>query len=132
MEEQVQEKKRSGLLTTLLVLTFISSGLATLGSLFGAVAFGTLAGMIENVPGMEAIAGAGTGYFIVSLVLSGASLFGAIKMWGLKKMGFYIYTIAQVLMIIVPLFFSMPFSAFSTIITALFIVLYFINLKHMD
>ena len=76
--------------------------------------------------------GAGTGYFVVMFLLSGASIYGAVKMWGLKKMGFYIYAGAQALLIIFPLFFGIEFCVFGLVMTVLFIVLYYINLKHME
>ncbi|MBN2670003.1 MAG: hypothetical protein JXR60_12350 [Bacteroidales bacterium] len=88
MEEQATTKQRPGLLTVLLILTFIGSGLGTLMMLLLAVAFTAFYGMLESIPGMAELASAGTGYFIIALLLSATSLFGAIKNVGIKKNGF--------------------------------------------
>jgi hypothetical protein len=129
---EVAKAKRPGLLSVLCILTFIGSGLATLLYLLLLIAAGTLGAMLADIPGLGSmIAGGGMAIFGAGLVLSFLSFFGAIKMWGMKKIGFYLYTGAQVLMLIVPLFFGVPFSVMSAVFTALFIVLYGLNLKHM-
>lgn len=125
--------KRPGLLSVLCILTFIGSGLGILVYLLLAVAAGTLGAMLADIPGLGSmIAGGGIAIFASGLILALASFFGALKMWKLKKMGFYIYTIAQVLMLIVPVIFGVPFSVMGAVFTALFIVLYGLNLKHMS
>lgn len=129
---EVATAKRPGLVSVLCILTFIGSGLATLMYLLLLIAAGSLGAMLADIPGLGSmIAGGGMAIFGAGFVLSFASLFGAIKMWGMKKMGFFLYTGAQVLLLIVPLFFGVPFSVMSAVFTVLFIVLYGINLKKM-
>jgi len=125
--------KRPGLLTVLCILTFIGSGLGMLVYLLLAVAAGTLGAMLSGIPGLGSmIAGGGIALFASGLILSLGSFFGALKMWKLKKLGFYIYVVAQVLMLILPVIFGAPFSLFGAVITAVFVILYALNLKVMS
>jgi hypothetical protein len=125
---------RPTLLTVLCILTFIGSGLSLLLYLLAAVMFGVMADVLASIPGMGAIVGGGMILFVVMFVLAFVSLFGAIKMWGLKKIGFYLYTVAQVIMIIVPFIFipGAQVAVMSIVFTVLFIVLYGLNLKVME
>ena len=129
-EETTQSAgKRPGLLTVLCILTFIGSGLGTLFMLLATVGMGAL---MESIPGLGAAMGGGTAYFAISTVLAAASLYGAIQMWKLKKLGFFIYAGAGVVGIILPLAFGLPFSAMGAVFPVLFIVLYYLNVKHMS
>lgn len=129
-EETTQSAgKRPGLLTVLCILTFIGSGLGTLFMLLATVGMGAL---MESIPGLGAAMGGGTAYFAISTVLAAASLYGAIQMWKLKKLGFFIYAGASVVGIILPLVFGLPFSAMGAVFPVLFIVLYYLNIKHMN
>jgi len=132
MEEntQVQENKRPTFLTVLCILTFIGSGLGTLTYLLMTVGMGSLMSYLGSLGG--GVLGGGTTYFAIGTVLAAASLYGAIMMWKLKKMGFYIYTGANVIAIILPLFFGMSFSAIGAVIPVVFIVLYGLNLKELS
>lgn len=121
--------KRPGFLTVLCILTFIGSGLGLLGGLLMTIGMGSIMG---SIPGMGAAMGGGTAYFAIGTVLAAASLFGAIQMWKLKKQGFFIYAGASVVGIILPLIFGLPFSAMGAIFPVLFIVLYYLNVKHMN
>lgn len=135
----VQENKRPTFLTVICILTFIGSGLGVLGGLIGLLLTG-MADSLTSIPGLgAAISNAAIGgvtYTIIGLLLSGASLFGALQMWKLKKMGFFIYLIAQILMLIVPFIFlpsifAMAGLIFNILFTAGFIVMYAVNLKHL-
>lgn len=74
---------------------------------------------------------------IIQLVLGLLSLLGAILMYQLRRIGFYFYVAAQILMLFVLPYFAgftmivlliMGTSAFMTL---LFILLYAVNLKHL-
>lgn len=125
MEEQnVQATaERPVFLTVLCILTFIGSGLGLLFGLIGLFA----AGAIESIAAYMPV-GVDSGIFksILLLVLMAGSLYGAIQMWKLKKLGFYIYSGANVILLI------MSFGILSLIFTALFIVLYYLNFKVME
>ena len=129
METTEDEAKRPTFLTILCVLTFIGSGL---GVLFGLLLTLGMGAMLASIPGMEEALGGGTAYFAIGTVLAAASLYGAIQMWKLQKMGFFIYAGASVIGIITPLLFGLPFSTMGLIFTSLFIVLYYLNVKHMS
>jgi hypothetical protein len=124
MEEQnVQTNQRPTFLTVLCILTFISSGLGVLFGIIGLVAAGAIESFAAYLPvGVDG----GIVKSIISLVLVAASLYGAIQMWKLKKLGFYIYAAANVILLV------MSFGIFGLIITAAFIVMYYLNLKAME
>ena len=125
MEEQnVQTtNQRPTFLTVLCILTFIASGLGLLFGLIGLVAAGAIESFSQYLP-----VGVDGGIFksVITLALIAASLFGAIQMWKLKKLGFYIYSAANVILLI------LGFGIFALIITAAFIVMYYLNLKAME
>jgi CHASE2 domain-containing sensor protein len=68
---------------------------------------------------------------IGSILLSIIGLVGVILMWKLQKKGFFIYTGAGILGLILPLILGAGFSVFGAIITFAFIAMYALNLKHM-
>jgi tryptophan-rich sensory protein len=143
MEEQnatipeIQEAKRPALLTVACILTIIWSGLWALLSLIGIFASGWLAGMLESyMSGLGALGGAAfLIVFIILFVLFGLSLWGAIKMLGLKKGGFIMYVIPNGLMLlfqIIGIFSAFSFGSFLYLLVSIgFIVLYAMNLKNM-
>ncbi|MBK7183506.1 MAG: hypothetical protein IPH89_11520 [Bacteroidetes bacterium] len=142
MEEQVTEvKKRPQLLSILCVLTFISTGLGIFTSLLTPMISDYLVEFITSMPGYEQnlteegliMLKAGWGYYLVSLVLISLSLFGAIKMWKLKRIGFHFYTIANLLLFCLPsIFLGMDFNLIGLVLPGLFIGLYAIHLKQMN
>lgn len=74
---------------------------------------------------------------ISGLVLALISLYGVWLMWNLRKQGFWFYTIAAILGLLIPLYF-LGFSTvaimglgFGAFISLVFIILYGVNLKHM-
>jgi hypothetical protein len=127
MEEQnVQEtNQRPTFLTVLCILTFIGSGLGVLFSLFGIFGIGASNSLISNYGGVAATE-SGMLKPVLILVFSAVSLYGAIMMWGLKKLGFYLYVAAQILIV------AFGFSWIALFFAALFIVLYGLNLKHLQ
>lgn len=165
MENPFEENKmkRPTFLTVLCILTFIGSGWGVLSQLFSLFT----AGMVDSNVQMEQYSNmvenmenSGTASFlsgflsstqevlqatmmhakeiaIISLILSVFSLCGAILMFNLKRIGFYFYTVAQILMLFVTPYFA-GFSMivitgmiFSAIFAVLFIILYSLNFKYM-
>lgn len=116
-------KQRPTFLTVLCILTFIGSGLGLLFGLIGLFAAGAIESLGKYLP-----LGLDSGLFksIILLILMAGSLYGAILMWKLQKLGFYIYAAANVILLI------LGFSIWSLLFTALFIVLYGLNLKHLE
>ena len=131
--------QRPQMLSILCVLTFIGSGLNTFSSLFIAALFDTFQvlalelGEKFDLPGMEVLLSATPGFFLIMALLNGSSVFGAVMMWQLKKTGFHVYTIAQILLLIAPMYFlnlQSP-SVLDLIFTGGFIILYSTQLKKM-
>jgi hypothetical protein len=73
----------------------------------------------------------------IELVFILIALYGVITMWNLKKTGFYIYSSARIMILLVPVvvlgpnIFSLLMLASGTVFAALFIILYSLNLKDM-
>jgi len=132
MEENVQQEQtnqvkteRPVFLTVLLILTFIGSGLGLLFGIIGLFTAGSASSFMSGIPGMPT-ATLTTGMVISSIILSAASLAGAILMWQLKQIGFYLYTLAQIVALII------TFNWFALVISVIFVVLYAIHLKYMS
>jgi hypothetical protein len=125
MEEQnvQQTTQRPTFLTVLCILTFIGSGLGILLNLLGIFGIGALSSLASTY---GAPADAGVMKPILMLIFSAGSLYGAILMWNLKKMGFYLYVAAQVLLV------AFGFTWIGLFFAALFIVLYVLNFKHLE
>jgi hypothetical protein len=136
--EDQQTKKRPDLLTVLCILTFIGSGLMGFSNLIVALSHDIILSLTESgelmFPGMEIYLSLPMNYFFLTFLFMAASLFGAIQMWKLKKIGFHVYTIGQVLLLVLPTLYpqfpSYPYMGI--LFTALFITLYASNLKHMS
>ncbi|WP_421918415.1 hypothetical protein [Marinifilum sp.] len=156
---ETQPKQRPGLLTVLCVLSFIGSGFGVLNNIMAMLMspikkflspefFEMALEEVHQEPARKIIEqaleiGQRTleNIFEISLtqfLLYAASLTGAILMFQLKKTGFYIYSIAQILLLFVPAIF-VGFNLFvnigilfASIFTILFIALYAINLKKMN
>jgi len=65
------------------------------------------------------------------------SLLGIFLMFRLKKNGFYLYSVVNLFWMLVPVYFigmevGMMMLGFGALITILFIILYAVNLKHME
>ncbi len=81
---------------------------------------------------MNMFAGMGTGLLIIvciiSLILGGLSLWGAISMWGLKKSGFILYVIPNGLVFLANL---ISFNVVGILVNGGFIAMYAVNYKHL-
>lgn len=114
------------------ILTFIFSGLSLISFFFCSVFYSYLPEIIKNspftkdIPGVEGLAEASIWFYILSTLLYGVSLAGAILMLLLKKVGFHFYAVSQLLLLIIPMIFMQgyksDFSGFA--LTAIFILLY--------
>lgn len=152
-------KQRPTLLTVLCILTFIGSGLNVLSNLMGMImsplksffdpAMFEMA--LQEVDDMYARKFVEQAFemaqkaldhvleiSLANFVLYAASLTGAILMFQLKKIGFYIYATAQILLLFVtPVFLGFNLFVnmgilFGGVFALLFIGLYAINLKKLN
>jgi hypothetical protein len=132
--------KRPVFLTVLCILSFIAAGFAIFGyigviTVMGA-ASAALSGL-EGMEGMDAIASAGPSagmtwaYIVVGFLTTLIALFGVIKMWKLKKQGFMLYAGASIVSAIMGIVYS-GFNVVGLIVTIAFIVMYYLNVKHMS
>lgn len=148
-------KKRPTFLTVLCILSFVAAGFTIIGGIIGYLGMAAVEGMaggmaegmegamgeamagMESMPGMEeamALWKYAKVLLIAGSLLTILGLVGVIMMWKLKKMGFYIYTGAQVLGIIVPVVIAgmAAMSWLGVFFSVAFIVMYGLNLKHMS
>ncbi|MBN2639614.1 MAG: hypothetical protein JXR65_11080 [Bacteroidales bacterium] len=72
-------------------------------------------------------------YFLLMGLFSALAFSGAFYMWHLRKIGFHLYTIAQIVMLIIPKLFvpDLPFPYYPMIISGLFIYFYGMSLRLM-
>ena len=138
--------KRPPSLTLICILTFIFSGLLFISWLFCSVYYYYLPDLITSslfksatagiegmAESMKTLTETNIWYFIFNTILFGMSLAGAILMFRLKKNGFHLYTVAQILLLILPFIYLAGYKTdfASTAITASFIFLYFTYLRIM-
>lgn len=132
--------KRPTLLTVLCILTFIGSGMNLFSSLVIAGFYDVFVEIAQefskkfSIPGIDLLLETKPMFFLVTGIFYAGSLAGAILMMFLKKIGFHVYTIFQILLVIAPMYFmhlaspGLPELLFS----GLFILLYSMNLKFMS
>ena len=159
-EEQQNQFQRPTFLLVLCILTFIGSGWGTLSNLFSVFTAGLTNSSMQMEHYSSMLNGMDQGgdsavlsdilssslqatfvhakeIAVINLVLSVISLLGAILMFQLRRIGFYFYTAAQILMLFVlPYFAGFNFMVlagmlFSAIFAVIFIVMYALNLKYM-
>ncbi len=130
--------KRPDLLTYLCILSFIGSGLAGISNLFIFLSYDDMVNLMDDIkidlPEFDLMMSGGRRFFFTGFVLYSLSLFGAIFMWKLRKIGFHFYTGAQIFIIALPVAFipAYPFSILSVLVSAAFIVGYAVHLKIMQ
>ncbi|HEX8515642.1 MAG TPA: hypothetical protein VF868_05535 [Bacteroidia bacterium] len=147
--------KRPQFITVLCILTWIGCGVGLIASVMGYFAVQTAGAMMDvasasdpeamdmaaTMPGMEEAmnamkyAGVSLAVGILGIILCFA---GSMMMWKLKKAGFYLYAVGQIVPLVVSavLIGASAFGGFALVMGAifpvLFIVLYGLNLKHMN
>lgn len=145
--------KRPMFLQVLCILTFVGAGLGILQSGFSIVVMGNMESAMNSLSDLgadnEITENFNNSYRwskisqILNLVGSVLCLFGALVMWRLKKYGYFVYVLGQLL----PLFgafmtmnalsngflagFGIVVTALSAIFPIAFIIMYGLNLKHM-
>jgi hypothetical protein len=138
----VQESKplRPTFLGILCILTFLGSGMNFISSFIIAVFYDQFSIVAESIsksfdlPGLEMILEGKPIFFGISALIYAGCIAGAVLMWRLKKAGFHVYTIFQILLVILPMyFFHLPRPSLSDmILSGVFIILYSSNLKYMS
>lgn len=137
--DSIEKPVRPQFLSVLCVLSYIGSGLGILACII-MLFFGEKLKEIslQNSPEMDEEAMANLevfdnmSFWTVSLILVLVSLYGVIKMYNLKKIGFHLYASANIVALALPLIFGTQFSTGGLVITAGFIAMYAANLKYMS
>lgn len=146
MEEQQilpatgSKEKRPTFLSVLCILTFIGGGINAFSNLMVFIFYDAsmkfAAEMVKTfkIAGMDPFLAAKPGYFAATAVINALAVAGAIWMWQLRKPGFHIYTISQILVILAPMyFFHLPTpDFFSILLSGIFVMLYSSYLKKMS
>jgi hypothetical protein len=140
-ENSLEENKRPGFLTFLCVLTFIGSGFSLLSQLlmpviapislefFQGSSFASAPGLLEQY---EQLVTTPVWQFYMTAFFYATSIIGAIYMLKMKKIGFHIYTIAQLAILSISQFImggSLKPGVANLFLTLLFIGLYAIYYK---
>ncbi|HOI31655.1 MAG: hypothetical protein PHG67_02115 [Bacteroidales bacterium] len=134
MQQNENQSLRPGLLTFLCVLSFIGSGLAAVSNFFVYFNHTVVLEMIEQ----ESFEAMGfdfslfgridRSYFLISAFLQVISFNGVRLMWNLRRTGFHLYAISQLLMLIIStIYIYKPedvFPMFDLVLATLFILLY--------
>ncbi|MCL1850225.1 MAG: hypothetical protein FWF70_02295 [Bacteroidetes bacterium] len=140
-QEPFEENKRPGFLTFLCILTFIGSGLSLLTNLLMPVFAPALLDMLRNSSATlppnvldiyEQTAATPIWKFYLLAFFCATSLLGAIYMLKMKRIGFHIYAISQLVQMGIGHFIIGGYykpSFFGIFITVLFIGLYTIYYK---
>lgn len=132
--------KRPELLTILCILTFIGSGSSLIANGFLFLMFDQVKEIIGQ---QEVLSFLGSEidlsflldikpvFFLLQASLYFLSVVGAYQMFQLRKVGFHIYAVAQILLLIVPKVFipALPFPFFELMISTVFVFLYYKNLS---
>ncbi|MCX6233063.1 MAG: hypothetical protein NTZ33_16160 [Bacteroidetes bacterium] len=136
-------QKRPPMLQVLCILTFIWSGFNMIYNLIYGLFYNALKEFIVNMEFPKNykelkdvilyVFSGGRFFFLSGFLLCFFSIFGAYKMWKLQKNGFHFYTVAQLLMLMLPMIFihGEKLNVVEVLITALFILYYARFLKLM-
>jgi hypothetical protein len=129
-EENPKNEGRPQLLTIICVLSFIGGGLAGMSyfmvfALYDEV-MPALKEASEQFPAFQIFTGAARSFFLTGFILYFLSIMGVSMMWRMQKAGFHFYTGAQVMLLLMPLFYikNFPIPFMDGIITLAFIMLY--------
>ena len=137
-----ETKNRPELLTILCILTFIGSGTSLLANGVLYLMFDQLKELIEqqsvfSLMGSDVdlsfLLDIKSDFFLAQLLIYALSLYGAVQMFQLHKIGFHLYAIAQIALLIIPKIFvpNLPFPFFELMVSAVFVYLYYKNLHLM-
>lgn len=94
--------------------------------------FDELMGTLD-MEAIEVFLNVNSNFFLFQALLFGLSILGVYNMWKLKKLGFHMYSIAQILLLITQQVYlpSLPFPLIPFLLTLTFILLYARNLSFM-
>lgn len=129
----MNRKNRPPLLSALCILTFIGSTIGFIGYFLAAILFEKTEKLIIKYSSWHSSDDISPIYFTILMALFAISLTGAIRIWKFHKDGFFLYTVSQILILFLPVFWIgwQTFSTTNAIFTLAFIVGYAMNLKQL-
>lgn len=140
--QPANKPQRPQLLTLLCILSFFGSGLGAVGSFFTYLFYDVIIAAIENEafdPNMldlSFFAVISKSYFLINGLLMVISFTGVMHMWKLRRAGFHLYALSQLMILIVSSAYVYrplnEFPMFDLLFTTLFILLYLQFRKIMD
>lgn len=129
-EDPTRSDKRPQMLTILCVLSYIAGGLAAMSyfmifSMYSDV-MPALTEASGQFPAFSIFLGAPRSFFLTGFVLYFISILGVSLMWRMRKAGFHFYTGAQIMILVMPLFYlkDFPIPFLDAAITVVFVWLY--------
>ncbi|MDO8952766.1 MAG: hypothetical protein Q7U86_09090 [Draconibacterium sp.] len=124
---------RTTLLTALCILTFIGSTASFIVYFLASLFFEKASEQIIKYSNWHSVEAISPLYFTILMALSAISLTGAIRMWKLHRDGFFIYTIAQIILLFLPVIWLgwNSFSVTGAIFTAVFVAGYAMSWKRL-
>lgn len=125
---------RTNFLSALCIMTFIGSSSSFITYFLASVFFDKTSELIIKYSNWHSTDAISPLYFTILMALSALSLAGAIRIWKLHRDGFYIYSIAQIIVLFIPVIWLgwSGFSVTGAIFTSVFLIGYGINLKFMN
>jgi hypothetical protein len=125
---------RPQLLTVLCILSFFGGGMGAISSFTVFMFYDIFIQAIESASSdtgmfnLEILASIDRVYFLLNGLLMVISFTGVMQMWGMKKAGFHLYALSQLMVLIVStIYIYKPmdqFPMFDLLLTSLFILLY--------
>lgn len=139
-----REKMRPTFLSVLCIFTWLGSGFVIIQSIFMVIIFQGLATSSNRFLSSSSNEFGWMFYsYLSSFICAIGCIVGAILMWKLKRMGFFIYLISELIPILLTAFIWLGLSSssfigssilwifISSLIPIAFIVMYSLNLKHL-
>lgn len=126
VQEQAVAKTRPGFLTVLCVLSYINNIFWLLLFFIIILSNGAIGEYLASVPVLSKFAEISKGIIGLNIFFQAMTLFSVILIWQLRKIGFYLYVFAQIVLVII------TFNPLILIFTVLFIVLYLLNFKKLN
>ncbi len=131
MNEKINN--RPEFLSALCILTFIGSSITFIGYFLASLFFERASEWIVKYSSWSTTESISPLYFTVLMAVSALSLTGAIRIWKLHRDGFFLYSVAQILLLLLPVVWinTDAFSSVNLIFALLFIVGYGLNWKKL-
>ncbi len=136
-ENNKKPAKRPELLKILCILTFIGSGLAIFTFSLTFLLYDEMMAVIDELDGqypeVKEVFGGGKRFFLTGFILYSISLAGARQMWNMRKIGFHLYTVAQIFILVLPVIMikSYQLPLLGVLVSIVFVLGYYSNLKYM-